>query len=281
MKTNVLQSKYRILVVTDQFNPSQIALQNAVNLAKTIDGSIELFYVKPPTHVIRNENQLSAMRELNNERNRTRRKLSVLVDRIAETERIPIIYDFTFGNVIYEVQEHIEKTKPDIVVLEKSKPTVNSLLGTDLTSHMLKNYQGNLLICGDEKPLGDNNGLALGILDDFLSAETDDLTGTLGKQSVNPVTRFKIKRSDQTAEGEIPSDGSVEGSGSARMITFEFDQGVNFSNSVAKYVVRSGINLLCVKRSKLLDLNKRIKTVTKQIQKAVDKAEIPVLILEQ
>lgn len=280
MKTNSLKSKYRILVVTDQSKSSQLALQNAINLAKTLNGSIELFYVKPPTHVVRNENQLSAMRELNEERNRTRRKLRTLVDRIAESERIPIIYDFAFGNVIYEVQEHINKTQPDIVVLEKSRPKVASLLGTDLTRYMLKNYQGSLLISGGEKPMGQDNGLALGILDDFVSKETNDLTETLEKNSINPVTLFKIKGSDQAADKEIASDKTTEGSGLVKMTTFEFDQSVNFSKNVSKYVERSGVNLLCVKRSKLLDLNKRVKTVTKQIQKTVQKAEIPVLILK-
>ena len=280
MKSNVLISKYRILVVTDPSNPSQIALQNAVNLAKTIDGSIKVFDVKPPTQVVRNVNQLSAMRELNEERNRTRRKLSALVDQIAETERIPIIYDFAFGNVIYEVQEHINKTQPDIVVLEKSKPKVNGLLGTDLTSYLMKNFKGTLLISGDEKPLRHNNDIALGIIDDVHTGGVHHLTEDLERKSANPITLFKIKSANQVSVKEIPSDHKEEDTNRSNMTTFEFDQGVNFSKSVSKYVEKRGINLLCVRRSRLLDLNKSIKSVTKQIQKTVQKADIPVLILD-
>lgn len=280
MKTNVLQSKYRILVVSDQPELSTVALQNAVNLAKTIDGSIELFHVKSPTQVVRNVNQLSAMREVNTERNQTRRKLSALVDQIAESEGIPIIYDFAFGNVLYEVQEHINKTQPDVVVLEKSKPKVKNLLGTDLTSYMLKNFKGTLLISGDEKPLRQNNDIALGILDDVHAGGMNNLTGALEKKSANPVTLFRIKSSDQVGVKEIPSDSTEKGANRSNMTTFEFDQGVNFSKSVSKYVEKRGINLLCVRRSRLLDLNKSIRAVTKQIQKTVQKADIPVLILD-
>lgn len=280
MKTNALQSKYRILVVTDQSTSSNIALQNAVNLAKTIDGSIELFYVKPPTQVVRNVNQLSAMRELNTERNRTRRKLRTLADQIAEAEGIPIIYDFAFGNVVYEVQEHINKTQPDIVVLGKSKTKVTNLLGTDIASYLLKNYKGTLLISAEEKTISTGNDFNLGILDDFLTQETSNLTNDLEKNSTKPITFFKIKTSGNGSQEELHSSEVNEGTTRTKLTTFEFDQGSNLSSSVTKYVQRSGVNLLCVRKSTLLDLNKKLKTVTRQIQKTIQKADIPVLILE-
>ena len=280
MKSNSLQSKYRILVVTDQSGPVQIALQNAVNLAKTIDGSIELFYVKPPTSVVRNVNQLSAMRELNIERNRTRKKLRALVDQIAEAERVPIIYDFAFGNVINEVQEHINKTQPDIVVLGKANTKVSNLFGTDLTSFLLKKFNGTLLIASDDKALRAPNEIALGILDDFLTNENNVLAEDLEKRSTNPVTWFKINdtRTKPGAGSEVQSLQDQETG--AKATTFEFEQGANFSNSVSKYVERSGVNLLCVRKSKLMDFKKQQKTVSKQIQKAIQKTDIPVLILE-
>ena len=280
MKTNVLQSKYHILVVADQSGPSQTAMQNAVNLAKSIDGSIELFYVKPSTSVVRNVNQLSAMRELNGERSQTRRKLRALVDQIAVTERIPIIFDFAFGNVLYEVQEHINKTQPDIVVLEKVNSKVNNLFGLDLASYLLKKFKGTLLIASEDKALRAPNEISLGILDDFQSNENNVLAEDLEKSSRNPVTWFKINGTEVGPGTRSATQSLQNFDKRSNATTFEFEQGANFSNSVSKYVERSGVNLLCVRKSKLMDFNGKQKTVSKHIHKAIQKTDIPILILE-
>lgn len=276
MKSNKLKSKYHILVVSDQTKTSRTALKNAVNLAKSIDGSIELFHVKPPAEVVRYDNQLSAMRVLNRERLRIEKDMKSMVDQIAENERIPIIYDFSFGNVTNEVIKHINKTQPDIVVLGKAKTKVNNLLGTDLTSYLLRNYKGTLLISSSDKALRAPNEISLGILDDILTQPNGELTADLEKNSANPVTWFKINGTEATTEQE---NLNVAGT-PAVTTTFEFEQGANFSNSVSKYVERSGVDLLCVRKSKLMDFNKNVKSASKQIQKAIQKTDIPVLILE-
>ena len=280
MKKNILKSKYHIVVVSDQTKSSQIALQNAVNLAKSIDGSIELFYVKPLYQVVRYDNQLSAMRELNSEHTRIEKSLKATVDLIAETERIPIICNFTIGNVKQAVKQHLSKTQPDIVVLPKTKTKVSNVLGTDLASYLLKNFQGTLLIAGDEKSRRPNNDIALGILDDFLAEDNNDLAGDLERSTAKPITRFKINTPENGIGKEMPSTAEQEQTLRPNMTTFEFDPGANFSTSVAKYVERSGVNLLCVRKSRLMDLNKQVKTVTRQIHKTIQKTDIPVLILE-
>ena len=280
MKKNILKSKYHILVVWDQTKSSQIALQNAVNLAKSIDGSIELFYVKPLNQVVRYDNQLSAMRELNSENTRIEKTMKATVDHISETEHIPIIYDFTIGNVIQEVKKHIRKTQPDIVVLAKTKTKVSNVLGTDLASYLLKNFQGTLLISGNEKSRHPNNDITLGILDDFLAEDYNYLAGDLERSTAKPITRFKINTSENGIGKEMPATSEQEQSLHPNMTTFEFDPGANFSSSVAKYVQRSGVNLLCVRKSRLLDLNKQLKMDTRQIHKTIQKTDIPVLILE-
>ena len=280
MKSNVLQSKYRILVVSDQTKSSRTALKNAVNLAKTIDGSIELFYVKPPAQVIKFDNQLSAMRELNRERLRIEKEMRAVVDQIAENERIPIIFDFTFGNVTNEVKKHIDKTQPDVVVLGKTKTKVNNLFGTDLTSYVLKNFKGTLLISSNDKALRAPNEISLGILDDILSHVNGDLAEKLEKNSANPITWFKINSTDSLPEEGSEDQNLNETVTPSGTTTFEFEQGANFSNSVSKYVERSGVDLLCVRRSRLMDFNKNVNTASKQIQKTIEKTDIPVLILE-
>ena len=280
MKSNVLQSKYRILVVSDQTKTSQTVLNNAVNLAKNLNGSIELFYVKSPARVVRYDNQLSAMRELNQERVRIEKEMKAIVDEIAENERIPIIYDFTFGNVMNEVKKHIDTTQPDIVVLGKAKSKVSNLFGTDLTSYLMKDFKGTLLISSNDQTLSVSKEISLGILDDKMSKGNGDLAADLEKSSTNPVTWFKIngpKTPPGIGSDEQSLQGTTRPSGTT---TFEFEPGANFSNSVSKYVERSGVNLLCVRRSKLMDFSNNEKLASKQIQKAIQKTDIPVLILD-
>ena len=272
MKIN--KSKYRILVVKDQGKYSQAALQNAVNLAKKIGGSIDLLHVKSPSRVVGNENQLAAWRELNRESARTKKTLLEEVNQVAANERIPITCNFTFGNLINEVQRHINATQPDIVVLAERKTWLKNLLGIDLTSYLLENYQGALLISKDEQALGSHHDLSLGLLDDFLVKGKNELLVDLEKSTAKPITLLKINTS---ANEQKPSDVSSleEGTLSTDMTTFEFDHGANIGKSVSKYIEMSGVSLLCVSKSNLTDFDKTLRTVTKQIQKT----NTPVLVL--
>jgi|GEM_PF-968359 len=267
MKMN--ESKYRILVVKDRSKHARTALQNAVNLAKKIGGSIDILYVKPPSEVVENDNQLAAWRELNEESTRAKRTLLEEVNHISTNEQIPISCNFAFGNLISEVQSRIDSTQPDMVVLGKRKDWVKELLGMDLTTYLLKNYQGALLIAREEQTLDTSDDLTLGLLDDFLVKSKSPLLTDLEKTTAKPITLLKIKSEDQQA---LDAAQPISTSG---MKTFEFESGANVSSSVAKYIERSGVNLLCVSKNNLNSLNKTIKTVTRQIQMT----NTPVLVL--
>jgi len=274
MQTNNLTSRYHILVVTGQTRYSQTALQNAINLAKKIDGSINLFYVKSPSKVASHENQLAAFRELNVETAKAEKTMKQMVDMIASTEKIPITYSFTYGNVINEVQKQIEIETPDIVVLEKQKSSAKDLFGMDLTSYLLKNYKGAMLISGELQALGSEDDLSLGVLDDVLEEYQNDLSDILQKSTDKPITLLRINSSESS------DNGSSQRSSQPNLTTFEFEQGTNISSSISKYVEKSGVGLLCVRKSKLMDLNGELKSVSREIQLTVQKTNAPVLILE-
>ena len=279
MKTNRLKTKYRILVVKDQSKYFQTALQNAVNLAKKIGGSIDLLYVKSPSLVVRDENQLAAWRELNKESGSAKKTMKEVVEIIAATEQIPITYSFTFGNLINEVDQHIKSTQPDIVVLGKRRTQVIDLIRKDLTLYLLKNYRGSLLISGDEQLFGSHNDISIGLLDDFLINNKSRLSEDLKKCTEKPITLLKINNStnEQTEPTDVVKNKPVI---PTDITTFEFDQGANLSNSVSKYIEKSGVSLLCVCKSNLLDLDKKLKNVTRQIQQTIQKTKAPVLVLQ-
>ncbi len=280
MKKNDPKSNYRILVVKNQNKYFQSALQNAVNLAKKIGGSIDLLYVKSPSLVINQDNQLVAWRELNEESGTAKRTMKEVVELIAATEQIPITYNFTFGNLINEVQQHINTSQPDIVVLGKSKPSMTDLLKRDLTAYLLKNFKGAILISRDEHVFGSHDDIAIGWLDDSLNEGRSKLSDDLKRYTGKPITFLKINGSDDSQLKQVGTAGLKDDVITADMTTFEFDHGTNISNSVTKYIERSGVSLLCVRKSKILNLNKKISTVTRQVQKTVQRTNTPVLVLE-
>lgn len=55
-----MSKQYKILVLTDLKDSPSTLLNNAVNLAKKVDGEIDLFSVQKFTDVVERESQLSA-----------------------------------------------------------------------------------------------------------------------------------------------------------------------------------------------------------------------------
>ncbi|PKV53158.1 nucleotide-binding universal stress UspA family protein [Aquimarina sp. MAR_2010_214] len=278
MKTNILKSKYRLLVLIDQTKSSYTALRNAVNLAKVIDAGIEVFYVKPPMQVVRYDNQIAVMRTLDEERVASKKAMQKLVDTVSDIENIPVIYSFTFGNVITEIQNHITKTQPDIVVIGKRKPKIVNFLGDGLTSYLLKHHKGGILISGSDKNLTSYHNVSLGFLDDVSINKEVEIVQDLKKRTHKPFKLFKIKKTDSRLKKPTAFSKPKEQSIAENTVIFEFDEGMDNSSSVSKYIEKNKLGLLCVKRETKQKLRKSIGFNTK-IQQTINKTNVPVLIL--
>ncbi|WP_024771476.1 universal stress protein [Aquimarina macrocephali] len=278
MKTNMLESKYRLLVLIDQTKSSYTALRNAVNLAKVIDAGIEVFYVKPPMQVVRYDNQIAVMRTLEEERIASKKAMRKLVDTISDIENIPIIYSFTFGNVITEIQNHITKTQPDVVVIGKRKPKMVNFLGDGLTSYLLKNHKGEILISGSDKNLTSYHDVSLGFLDDTSLNNEVEIVQDLKKRTHKPFKLFKIKKTGSQLKKPITFSKPEEQSSVANTVIFEFEEGMDDSNSVSKYIEKNKLGLLCVKRETKQKLSKSI-GLNDKAQQTINKTNVPVLVL--
>lgn len=279
MTSNILKSKYRLLVLIDQTKSSYTALRNAVNLAKVVDAGIDVLYVKPPTQVVEHDNQIAVMRKLEEDRIASKKALQKLVSTISESENIPVIYSFTFGNVIAEIQNHITKTQPDIVVIGKRKTKMINFLGDGLTSYLLKNHKGEILISGDEKNLGSYTNVSLGFLDDVSMSNEIKITQDLRENSSKPFTLFKFKKTNSVSKTEDSSLKSKEQARVANTKVFEFEVGADNSDSLSKYIKKNKIELLCIKRTKDLKQSKSLKLINAKIRQTINKINVPVLIL--
>ncbi|MBG6130289.1 nucleotide-binding universal stress UspA family protein [Aquimarina sp. EL_43] len=279
MKKRMLKTKYRLLVLIDQTKSSYTALRNAVNLAKVIDAGIEVFYVKSPMQVVQYDNQIAALRTLDEERIASKKAMQKLVDTVSDNENIPIIYSFAFGNVIAEVQSHIAKTNPDIVVIGKRKPKRVNFLRGGLTSYLLKNYKGGILISGNDKHLISGHNVSLGFLDDTSIHNEVGIVQDLKKCTDIPFKLFKIKKTGSQIKTPTAFSQPEEQSIVENTVIFEFEEGMDTSSGLSKYIEKNKLGLLCVKREAKQTLSKSIGFDTK-IQQTINKTNVPVLILD-
>ena len=77
---------YRLLVVFDQSAEAFTALQNAIDLAKTINGAIDVLYINAWSNIFKTENQVALLRGLKETQQTVEIKIKKLIDGISEIE---------------------------------------------------------------------------------------------------------------------------------------------------------------------------------------------------
>jgi len=241
----MMEAKYKLLVLIDLSKTSYITLKNAVNLAKVIGGSVEVFHVKSLTNIVKNENQISAMRSLDEEYNVSKKKLQSLINLILKEEDISIKFDFSFGNVKNEITHHIEKVKPDIIVLGKRKQKVFNFLGEDITQFLLNKFFGIILIAGEDKNLKSDGGISIGFYSDTLNDYNMEITKDLSKKAASPIKFFKVrKRSTVYTTNEVVKRLKSTYNGK-NVVEYEFEES---SEALINFVSKNKIGLLCMGR---------------------------------
>ncbi|WP_298426725.1 universal stress protein [uncultured Kordia sp.] len=263
--------KYKLLVLTDLSKSSTRALDNAVNLAKIIDGSIDVFHVLKPSDVAEYENQYSAMRTIDEERYSTKHKLRALVREIAKRENIKINASFRLGHLKSEVLDEIESTKPDIIVLGKRTKKLINFLGDSFTKFILKNFNGSVLISGKNTAIHTTEEMSLGLLNTTTADLPQGITADLQRLVKNPIKQFHVRKaSEKNSEKAIPKAENV--------ITYVFENSSNAMDNIATYVAKNNIGILCVNQQS--KTNSRFKNLKTNIKEAIHKINVPILIVK-
>lgn len=272
--------KLKLLVLLDLSRESYMVLRNAVNLAKTINGSIEIFYVKSPRDVVKCDNQLSAMSDIDEESYVIKKKLKNLANLFSQEENISIIFDFAFGNVKNEIVNRLEKTNPDIVVLGKRKKKPFNFLGDDVTQFLLSIYSGIILIGGEVKGLQSGIKYSIGFYNVILDDDNVEITKKLSKKATNPVKFFRVRKKSESNTENIIAKGLKIESNFENTIEYVFEEGSNAINALVDYVSKNNIDLLCMGRgSDKRDGTNRFIDAMSEVQKTIQKLNIPLLIM--
>lgn len=261
--------KYKLLVLTDFSKACNIALENAVNLSKIIDGSIDIFHVLKPSDVAEYENQLSAMRSIDEERVNKKVQLKTLVRKISKETGININASCTLGNLKNETMERIEKIQPDIVVLGKRSQKWINFLGDGFTKFILDKFEGSVLISGKEKALQPSEVMSLGMFNTTVAELPAVITNDFRKHSKRPMKRFHVRNEKEQATEKVNAEN---------VITYEFESGSNTMDNIAKYVAKNNIGLLCINPHEKKSSGP-LHNIESNIKEAIQKINAPILIV--
>jgi len=231
---------YNILVLSDMKSTTKNLVKSTIGLAKMIDGKVDFFHVKKPTDVVEKENQLSAMRAINDDYTSTRKKVQKLLDSVSEEYDTDISFNFSFGNVKDEIVKYIQETKPDIIVLGKRKATPFNFIGDNITQLVLQKHEGVIMIASPKNILDPNKELSLGILNGTEGLFNIEFAENLIYSTQKPLKSFKFTNSYNT---------SKETNTKIKTIEYVFEQNDQSIRSLSNYVSKNNINLLCVNRS--------------------------------
>lgn len=231
-----MSKHYKILVLTDLKDSPSTLLNNAVNLAKKVDGEIDLFSVQKFTDVVERESQLSAMRTLNEKYNAFEKDIKNTVEPISKACDIKINYQFSFGNVKDEIKNYISQQQPDVIVLGKKKKAF-SVVGDRIANYVLKQHKGTVLIVPSKSTLEPNQELSLGLLQDSGDTVNNAFVKNLFEKNTQPLKSFKL------VDGEMHSTTS-NALFNSKVIEYVFDKSDNAISNLSNYLTKSNVNLL-------------------------------------
>ena len=160
--------------------------------------------------MLKQENQLSAVRSINDTYTSTEKTIKKLLEPI--TRDYGIMFDTTFkvGNVKEEINKKIREFNPDIIVLGQRKSRPIRLLGDGITKHIVSNFNGLIMIASHEQVIDINKELSLGVLNGPKESLKAGLFGELMEKSSKPLKSFKICKSKRQL-GNQGTNGPTHG----------------------------------------------------------------------
>lgn len=246
------KKKYKILVLSDLEKNTENLLKSTVSLTKLIDADLQLFYVKKPTDVVKNDNQLSAKRSINKEYFTIDTKTKKLVDSFYRDYKIAIDYSFAIGNLKDEIGGYLNKNKPDIVVIGKNSAKSFNVFKDNLTSFVLEKYNGSVIIASDNNLLESDNDLSLG----FFNSKKEDFTTNSLLQDIiqNSQVPLKYFRVAKKSEGTKEEKQEVK----ETALEYVFEENSTVFKSISMYISKNKVNLLCLNKQNKKINNKNL-----------------------
>ena len=233
------KNNYKVAVLSNLKTGSDTALKNAIGFARMIDGEVEIFHVKSSADVVRTDNQFSALRSMKDEFAATDKNIRKFIDPIASEYDVKISHHLGFGNIKKEIDDYLNSTRPDIVVMGRRKSNPLDFIGDGVTEHVLSHFDGIIMIASLNETIVPDSELSLGILNGTEPPKGLDIFNNLMGYAKKPIKSFSfIDGAKGTPSGESSADGSV--------VQFVFEKGASTASNLSNYVSKNNINLLWI-----------------------------------
>jgi len=264
------RKKYKILVLSNLKDSTETILKSTISLSQMVDSEIHFFSVKRPTEIVKRDNQLSAIRTINQEHLVTDKKIQKLIQPLLEQYNVTINYSYAFGNVKEEITNIMDSYQPDIVVLGKRKIKLAKWFGDRITQFVLKKYDGAIMIAADENRIEPNKHLSIGLLDGIEETFNVEFARDLLEHIQKPIKSFKVVKTMNNAEGAyVPK--------SEKTIEYVFEHRDGAIQNLSNYLSKSKVNLLCIDRGQEQIKNKSNHSLT-DIEDAIKEFNVSILL---
>ncbi|MCA0131101.1 universal stress protein [Winogradskyella alexanderae] len=249
----------KILILSDLKSSTPIVLNNAIALAKMIQGDLEFLHVKKPTELVKTESQLSAVRSINESTIIAKKKIKKLLDPLAEKHKTKVNYKYSFGNIKNEIETFVKKSKPDIIVLGKRKSNRLSFVGDNIIDFVLKSHKGAVLVVSHNSNFSPDNDLSIGIFNKDGSGINGSLIKALVQNAISPIKLFKIGSTPENLDQFL----------SKKAVEYVFEDTTDVISNISSYIPKSRVNLLCLNRTEAFNKNKTIKDIIKRVNVSI------------
>ena len=233
---------FKILVLSDLKKHTDSMVTSAISLSKMIGAEVDFFHVKKPTEVVATDSQLSAMRVLNEEQNKSRNKIMDMINPLIETYGINISFNYGIGHVKSEIEAYIKATKPDVIVLGKRSSKVIKLAGDHITDFILKSYEGSVMIVSNENGLIPETDLHIGLLNGKSQIFNQAFTEDLMAKTCGSLKSFNLVNSINNTE-------EISKTFINNTVDYVFEKNDNTIKNLSNYLEKNQVNLLLVNRA--------------------------------
>lgn len=255
---------YKILVLSDLGDSTTNILENTARLARMIGGEIAFFHAEQPSKVVKQDNQLSAVRSINAAYIETKKKIEKLVAPISKAFGKKIDTVFVVGNTKEEIGKQIETFQPDIIVMGQRKQIPLKLIGDSITQYVLSNFDGIVMIASHDQVLGEDQELSLGMFNGTGECLKTALAEELLERTNQPLKSFKIADKKTSSEQHLLSPDK-------KIVEYHFSGGDGALNTISRYLSKTKVDVLFVNQQETAQTNMGIKDV-------IGKFNVPLLL---
>lgn len=244
--------KKNILTLINLDNPQPNIIQNAINVASSMNATVTFLYVKKGTEAVQNENHLSAIKTLTETHMKMDRKMRDLLEPFQQSTDTELRSKVAIGNVKNHIEKHLDDLNPDLVILGKRSRKTLPWEGDRLTQLIVNKFEGPVLISATDQVLELNEQISLGLLSAKATETPKGFAADLLKISSRPVKSFRIV--DKTGDSPSPNPTPF------KTVEYAFDPGDNAVKNLSKYVLRNNVNLLFLDRDHVTQRSRKTTT---------------------